>query len=115
MELLLMSWLLLTLCDLEVEGHPNHDGDSRVGRYRRVAADMDIAAGDVIGSYTMRSLSDCAMSCTITDNCYGFSYSGQSRLCEHTQQWYSEYAANPMVARTGTSVYSGKINMLHTL
>ena len=26
----------------------------------------------------------------------------RTRLCEHTQQWYSDYASNPMVASTGT-------------
>ena len=103
-----LLWLTLSDCVSQGEGHPHHYGHTMTGLYKMEASDMAIAAGDVIASNNEESLSDCAISCTSNDNCYSFSYSDQSKMCELTQQWYKEYAPNAMVVNAGTDVYSGK-------
>ena len=109
MAICLIVWVLVTLCDSVplVECHANND--KSIAKFRREVSDMAIAAGDVIASYNVVSLSDCGISCTSNDNCYSFSYSDQSKMCELTQQWYKENAPNAMVVSAGTDVYSGEI------
>ena len=109
MAICLIVWVMVTLCDRVplVQCHANHD--KSIAKYKMDASDMTIAAGDVMASYNVVSLSDCGISCTSNDKCYSFSYNDQSKMCDLTQQWYKEHAPNAMVVKAGTDVYSGEI------
>ena len=59
-----LLWLNLSDCVSQGKGHPLHYGHTMTGNYQIEASDMTIAAGDVIASYNVISLSDCGISCT---------------------------------------------------
>ena len=110
-------WLLATMkSDLvsQVQCHPKRDSDKNNIKYTIKAKDMSMTVSDLLGSYSERSLSKCAITCTNNGNCSSFSYNRQTKQCELTGKWYKEYDFNIMIKKTGTKVYSGEFETSKT-